>query len=234
MDRNLLSAQPVGLRHWLLIALLLFVTLQVGSLFPSAGGQVQAPVAQVAATVQSPPVVPGDTVISPVRTISLEEIPAAEGMPAPKGMPTPEGMPAAIHAAELLVVDLWQATPNAEAPIESLQWLAAYFGQGWAPEIAMELATYYSYFDGTHYYLRATDDIMPPLFLATTVTVKRVDERAVVVEAEFPALDGPVQYPALSRSYSLIKEDGTWKIERISLGSAHPPDTRLGRAQTAA
>lgn len=210
MDRTLISTQSVfqsvndsmtwaGLRPWLRpVALLLLVTFQVVSLVLSSGGQALEPIAQAAATPQIP-VANGDVATGTIRTSSLQEISAA------------------IHAAEFLVLELWQATGNPGAPIESPEWLVAYFQQGWAPDMARELASYYSYFDGTHHYLRFTDDVLPPLLMATTITVDSADERAAVVEAKFPALDGPFQLPASSRLYFLIKEDGTWKIESITL-----------------
>lgn len=200
MDRTISSTQPwAGLRPWLLpVVLLLLVTLQAVSLVFGWGGHAQKPLAQAS-------VIPQEFVAN--HNMSTATIPSY----------SVQEMSAAIHAAEFLVLELWQATANPEAPIESLEWLAVYFRQGWGPDVSRELASYYSYFDGTRYYLRFTDNVLPPLLTATTITVNGVDERAAVLEAEFPAIDGPVQYPALSRLYYLIKEGGTWKIDSVRL-----------------
>jgi len=187
-------------RPWLLpIVILLLVSIQMLSMVFGWGGPVLKPLAQ--ASVNSEVFVANYNLstVTAIPRFSVQELSEA------------------IHAAEFLVLNLWQATPDSEAPIESLEWLAVYFSQGWGRELSKELASHYSYFDGASHYLRFTDNILPPLLTATTVKINVVDERSALLEAEFPAMDGPVQYPALARFYYLIKEGGTWKIDTIGL-----------------
>ncbi|MHB9144502.1 MAG: hypothetical protein ACYC5Y_04115 [Symbiobacteriia bacterium] len=121
----------------------------------------------------------------------------------------------AIKVSEALVVELWRAVEVPTAPIASRQWLVAYFRQGWGAAMATALATAYSYADGEHLYLRFTDDVLPGIEMATAVKVVSLTAGAAVVQAEFPAIDGPVRYQASSRRYYLIVEQGTWKVARV-------------------
>jgi len=195
------ATQPWAIRqHWVLpVVLLLLVTLQAVSTVFGWGGQVGKPLTQASVISEVFVANHNQSTVTTFPRYSVQELSAA------------------IQAAEFLVLELWQATPDPTAPIESLEWLAVYFRRGWGPELSKKLASYYSYFDGEGYYLRFTDNILPPLVTATMVTINVADERSAVLEAEFPAMDGPVQYPALTQVYCLIKEGGTWKIDTVRL-----------------
>jgi len=196
---DLSSNQPTGLRLWLPVGLLLLVaTLPVSSSAPSMNVPVPLPIVQAFANPEIP-------------LVAIQSVPTVVRHPAHHDVPH------AIHTAELLVLELGLTTADFEAPIESLEWLVAYFQQGWGLDMAELLASYYSYFDGTHHFLRPTDDVLPPLLVATSFTVTSVNEQAAVVEAEFPAVDGPFQSPASTRLYGLLKVDGRWKIESVAL-----------------
>lgn len=132
----------------------------------------------------------------------------------------------AIKAAEALVMELWRAVEVPTAPIESRQWLVAYFRQGWGPAMATALASFYSYADGEHLYLRYTDDVLPGIEMALAVTVVGLAAGEAAVQAEFPAIDGPVRYQASSRLYHVIQEEDTWKVAQLTVtltGLPGPP-----------
>ena len=128
-----------------------------------------------------------------------------------------------IKAAEALVTELWRAVEVPTAPIESLQWLVAYFRKGWGPAMATALASFYSYTDGEHLYLRFTDDVLPGIEMAMAVTVVGFAAGKAEVQAEFPAIDGPVQFQASSRLYHLIQEEDTWKVARLTVSLTGRP-----------
>lgn len=73
---------------------------------------------------------------------------------------------------------------------------------------------------------------MPGIEMATAVTVVNLADGEAAVQAEFPAIDGPVRYQASSRLYHLIQEEDTWKVARLTVtlaGLPVPPAFNLPR-----
>lgn len=129
----------------------------------------------------------------------------------------------ALKAAETLLTHLWLAVEVPMAPIESQQWLIAYFRQGWGSDMATALASHYSYAKGEDLYLRFTDDLLPGLHMAIEVNVIGLTAGEATVHAEFPAIDGPMRYQPSSRLYSLIVEEERWKVARVTVILSEPP-----------